>query len=185
MNIYSLTKEYVTLWELLEESQGELTPELESYLDSIGARSLNALFNLQDLREEAAAAISALKEKMGGMKDKISRIEKAEARLKQLQISLMDASGQKTMTNGVYKITLTQNPVRVEVDDEEAVPDTYKVADVKISVADLAKLQEAGVTLLAEPKIAVDKRSLANIYKTASVEVAGARYVREANVRVS
>ena len=41
MNIYSIEAQFVALDAMLEESNGVLTPEIETYMDSIQAKSLN------------------------------------------------------------------------------------------------------------------------------------------------
>jgi len=43
MNIYAIEAQFVALDAMLEESNGVLTPEIETYMDSIQAKSLNYL----------------------------------------------------------------------------------------------------------------------------------------------
>ena len=52
MNIYAIEAQFVALDAMLEESNGVLTPEIETYMDSIQAKSLNYLFDLQTLRDQ-------------------------------------------------------------------------------------------------------------------------------------
>jgi len=184
MNLVSLQSEWAEVWEMLEASQGELTPEVESALDRIQGRSLAALFSMQDVRENAQMAVSALKDKISDMKAKIERLERTDASMKRIQVAVLDASGQKTMENGVYRITLTQNPLRIEIDDEAQIPPRYQVAEIKISLADMAKIEAAGVRVRSA-KISPDKKEIAELYKSSGVEVSGVSYIREPNVRVS
>ena len=183
MNYITIAKEWGILWEMLEASQGELTPEIEGYMEQLKADSVSALFSIQDLREQADMSAKMCKERAAEYVDKAKRIEKASANLKSIQIALMQASGQKTLQNGIHKITLTQNPVRVDVVDEEAIPASYRTAEVKLTVADWDKVKDTVKEIAV--KFSVDKKSITELYKVAQVEIAGVEYVREPNVRVS
>jgi len=183
MALMSIAAEWEAVWAMLEESKGELTEEIENYLNTIEARSIGKIFEIQDLRENAQMAITAIKAKVDELTDKIKRIERAESNLKKMQVFVMQAANQKSLTNGVYKITLTQNPLRIEVKDEDMIPSTYKTVDVKIQMADLAAVE--AVAEVRSTKVAVDKKAIGELYKASEIEIAGVEYVREANVRVS
>jgi len=183
MNYMMLSAEYARLFDELEASSGVLTPEIEAYMDSIGARTIGALFSLQDLREEAAMAITAIKDKISAWSDKIDRLTKTGERLKDIQINLMDAAGQKTMTNGVYKITRTINPVKVVIEDDTLVPVRYLIGEVKLPLAEVQALKQYFPDIVE--KISIDKKQISDLYKTGGVEVPGCVYVRDANVKVS
>lgn len=185
MNYMSLSVEWEAVWDKLEESCGELTPEIEEWLDSIQGRTLGALFNLQDLRENAQMGVRAIKERIDALKTKIERLERADANLKKIQIFLLQSSGQKSLENGVYKITLTQNPLRIDVVDDAVIPDTYKAVEVKMSMADWQRVKGLLEDGEKSHKVSVDKKSIGEIYKTAGVEIAGVEYVRDDNVRIS
>jgi len=182
MNYMNLINEYAVLFEMLEQTAGEITPEIDAYMDEIGARTEGALFNLQDIREEASCAIDAIKSRISDLSSKIDRLAKTADRCKALQIEIMDAAGKKTVDNGVYKITRTINPLRVVVEDDTAIPERYLVGEVKMPMVEVNALRQYFPDIV--PKISVDKKQIAEVYK-AGVEIPGCLYVRDPNVKVS
>lgn len=183
MNLFALSKEWQILQEMLEDSAGEITPEIDQYMDTINAKSIIALFNIQDVREVCQMGVKSIKDKICELQAVIKKLDRSDDNLRRLQVNLMEATGNKTMSNGQYKITLTQNPLRVEIVDETAIPSTYMRATVDISAADYEKIKD--IIDVKSVKLSPDKKQIAEMYKTASVEVKGCEYVREANVRVS
>ncbi|HNX38926.1 MAG TPA: siphovirus Gp157 family protein, partial [Candidatus Cloacimonadota bacterium] len=176
-------REWQVLQDMLEESQGELTPEVEAYMDTIQGKSITALFNLQDVREVCQMGKKAIKDKIAELNDKIKKLDRADDNLKSIQVALMQNANQKSMANGQYKITLTQNPLRVEVVDETAIPSTYMKATVEMTAAEyeLIKSQIEAKSV----KFSADKKAIGDLYKTAEVGISGCEYIREPNVRVS
>jgi len=183
MNLFSIESSFAVLDAMLEESQGVLTPEIEAYMDTIGAMSLAKLFDLQNLRDQCQAFAKTCKEKADEFAAKAKALDARDARYRGWQVKIMSAAGQKSMTNGAHKITLVQNPLRIEVVDETAIPSTYQVAEVKMSLADYEKIKDQIEVKSVKP--AADKKAIADLYKATGVELSGVQYVREDNVRVS
>lgn len=182
MNLVTLSSEYQVLADMLEDSVGVLTPEIDAYMDAIGAHAVAGLFQLQDLREDAQMAAKAVKDKISDLKAKVDILERRDETLKKVQIKILETVGQKSMTNGVYKITLTQNPLKVEIVDPALVPSNFMLADIRLTQADLDRLPK---DIVISAKLTPDKKAISDLYKAAEVEVAGCEYVRDANVRVS
>lgn len=183
MNLFAIESSFAVLDAMLEESQGVLTPEIESYLETIQAFAIHKIFDLQALREQCQAFAKVAKEKADEYAAKAKALERRDEMFKSWQIRALSAAGQKSMTNGVYKITLVQNPLKIEVVDENAVPSSYQVAEVKMSLADYEKIKS--MVEVKSVKVAVDKKSIGDLYKAAGVEVSGVEYRRDDNVRVS
>ena len=183
MNLVTLSSEYQVLADMLEDSVGVLTPEIDAYMDAIGAHAVAGLFQLQDLREDAQMAAKAIKDKIADLKAKIDILDRRDEALKKVQIKILETVGQKSMTNGVYKITLTQNPLKVEIVDPALVPSNYMLADIRLTQADLEKLPKE-IEVISS-KMTPDKKAISELYKTAEVKIPGCEYVRDANVRVS
>ena len=183
MNLVTLSSEYQVLADMLEDSVGVLTPEIDAYMDAIGAHAVAGLFQLQDLREDAQMAAKAIKDKIADLKAKIDILDRRDETLKKVQVSILETAGQKSMTNGVYKITLTQNPLKVEIVDPVLIPDNYMLADVKLTKYDFNKI--SGEVDILKTTFTPDKKAIGDLYKAAEVEVPGCEYVRDANVRVS
>ena len=183
MNLFAIESSFAALDAMLEESQGVITPEIESYLESIQAFTIHKIFDLQTLREQCQAFAKLAKEKSDEYAAKAKVLERRDEMFKSWQIRAMSAAGQKSMTNGVYKITLVQNPLKVEVVDESVVPSSYQVAEVKMTMADYEKVKS--LIDVKSVKVSIDKKSIGDIYKAAGVEVSGVEYHRDDNVRVS
>ena len=94
----------------------------------------------------------------------------------------MTSAGQKTMENGAHRITLVKNPLKVEIVDESEIPDTYRITDMKISLADYRKIMD--MVEAKSVKYEVDKKSISEIYKSSGVEISGVKYVQDDDVRV-
>ena len=81
------------------------------------------------------------------------------------------------------KDTLTQNPLKIQVDDEEEIPASYKTVELKLSYDEYKKIKD-----IIEPKsinMVPDKIKIKELYKSDMIEVAGVKYVKENNVRIS
>lgn len=183
MNLIRLETEYRILWEMLEASQGELTPEIESYMAEIQANTVSAAFSLQDMRDEAEMYVKQCKERAAELVDRAKRFEKTSENLKQVIIKVLQMSGEKTIQNAHHRITLTKNPVKVEIIDESLVPDSYKVVECKIPKADFLKVKDT--IPYKSAKESIEKSEISALYKSAEVEVVGCAYVRSDNVKVS
>lgn len=183
MNLFSLSQDYLRLQDMLEESYGELTPEIDAYMESIGAKTVQALFNIQDVREVAQMGVKAIKDKISELQAKIKVLERADDNLRSRQVELMEMSGEKSKANGQYKITLTQNPLKIDVVDETAIPSTYMKATVEMAASDYELIKDR--VEAKSVKLAPDKKAIGEIYKTTGIEIAGCEYVRTPNVRVS
>lgn len=183
INLYAIDTVYRTLDAMLEESAGVLTPEIEAYMESINAYAVGKVFDLLSLKEEADKFADLCKREADEMSRKHKTLAARADFYKAVIVKAVSASGQKTLTNGVYKITLTTNPLKVEIVDETAIPSTYKSAEVKMSWADYDKIKD--MISVQSVKVSPDKKEIGNLYKSAGVEVAGVKYIQEPNVRIS
>lgn len=183
MNIATLSNEYLVLQDMLEDSLGEVTPEIEAYMDTIKAKTVNGLFELQNVREAFDAASDMCKKKADEWSEKAKRMARSSDNVKKVQIAVMQMSGNKSLTNGAYKITLTQNPLKVNVVDETAIPSTYLKASVEMTAAEYEQIKN--MIEAKSVKFSADKKSIAEIYKATGIELAGCEYTRDDNVRVS
>ena len=183
MNIAIVSEQYRILDAMLEESNGLLTPEIEQYMESINAFTVAKVFDLVSLREELDGYAKLCKEEADRFSKKSKSLAARADWWKSRIVQIMAAADRKSITNGVYNVTLTQNPLRIEIEDETAIPSSYKTAEVKMSWADYEKIKD--IIDAQSVRIAPDKKEIGNIYKVSGVEVAGVKYVREDNVRIS
>ena len=182
MNIYAIEAQFVALDAMLEESNGVLTPEIETYMDSIQARSLNCLFDLQTLRDQCQDYAKICKDRADEFAKKAKNYLNRDEAYRKMQVAIMLSAGQKTMENGAHRITLVKNPLKVEVVEESEIPDTYRITELKINLADYKKIMDAVEAKSVE--YGIDKKSISEIYKSSGVEIAGVKYVQDYDVRV-
>lgn len=182
MNIYAIEAQFVALDAMLEESNGVLTPEIETYMDSIQAKSLNYLFDLQTLRDQCQDYAKVCKDRADEFSKKAKNYLNRDEAYRKMQIAIMLSAGQKTMENGAHRITLVKNPLKIEIVEESEIPDTYRITDLKITLADYKKIMDA--IEAKSVKYEVDKKSISEIYKSSGVEIAGVKYVQDDDVRV-
>jgi hypothetical protein len=183
MNLMKYEEKYRKLDDMLEESGGVITKEIEEYMEKVNAITIAKVFDLASIRDELEGYAKICKEEADRLTKKAKQLTQRAAWWKDRIIDVMTASGQKTLTNGVYKVTLTQNPLKIQIDDEEEIPASYKTVELKLSYDEYKKIKD-----IIEPKsvnMIPDKIKIKELYKSDMIEVAGVKYVKENNVRIS
>lgn len=183
MNLMKYESQYRILDDMLEESGGVVTPEIEQYMSEVNAMTVAKVFDLVNVREELDGYAKICKEEADRLSKKAKSLASRADWWKSMIVRIMASAGQKSVTNGAYKITLTKNPLRIEIEDETAIPSSYKTAEVKMSWSDYEKIKD--IIDAQSVKIAPDKKEIGNLYKSGGVEVAGVKYVQDDNVRIS
>ena len=120
-SLYRITSEQLKINELLEELEGELSPELEEALmineDNFLAKSEGYIESIAYFKAKAAAAKVRIEEM-----ERIKRIsENAEKRLKERMQWAMETLGRDKMEVGLHKISLRRT-LAVNIISEAAVP---------------------------------------------------------------
>lgn len=183
MNIYNIEKKYRDLGDMLNESDGVITEEIENYMEKIQLMTVANLYSLQDLREEAAIFVAACKEKAAEFTKKAKKHEAMANNLKTLQIQIMELANQDSVQNGVYKMTLTKNPLKIEVEEEDLLPRSCLNVSLSMPAEDYDSIKDMipvkSVTLVP------DKKKIAAMYKENDIELPGVSYVRDPNIRVT
>lgn len=138
-SLYHITSEQLKINELLEELEGELSPELEEALmineDNFLAKSEGYIESIAYFKAKAAAAKVRIEEM-----ERIKRIsENAEKRLKERMQWAMETLGRDKMEVGLHKISLRRT-LAVNIISEAAVPNEYVKVETSI---DKVKLKEA------------------------------------------
>lgn len=129
VSLYSITAEQMRLNDALDAAEGELTPELEDAL------AINEQ-NLQDKTVGYCATIMNAKANMKAIDDEIARLQKMKATEKRksdlLSTRLSDAFrlfGIDKMTADKYRVSFRKSK-SVCIDDEDAIPDRFRVVSV-------------------------------------------------------
>lgn len=124
MKVWEIKEEYRKLEEALEESGGELSPDLESLLTLLTEAREQKIENIMYLINNNEAFIEAIKTKENELYEKRKRAEKQIENLKSL-ISFLVPKGEK-LKAGIFSISWRKAPEKVDVFDMEKLPEVYK-----------------------------------------------------------
>ena len=146
MNLYEITEQQQIINNLLEESCGELTPELEQALE----------LNLENFSNKAEGYVKAIKnynaeadaiaEEIKKLQAKKKVCENAVTRMKNALSTSMNIFGMNKVQAGLFKISLTTSK-SVNIINEDLIPQDYKRVKYEISKTDIKKAIEAGETV--------------------------------------
>jgi hypothetical protein len=146
MNLYEITAEQEMLNNLLEESMGELTPELEAALeinlDNFNAKAEGYVKAIKNYKAEQDAIAEEIKK----LQAKKKTCENAIDRMKDALKTAMVVFDTPKVQAGVFKISLTTSK-SVNIVDEDAIPQDYKKVKYEVSKTDIKKAIEAGETV--------------------------------------
>lgn len=138
-SLYRITSEQLRINELLEESGGELTPEIE---EAIMLNEENFIAKSEGYIE-AIAYFKARQEAAKARIEEMQRIKKtaenAEKRLKERMQWAMEIMGRDKVEVGLHKLSLRNTQV-VNIISEAAVPNEFIKVETSI---DKTKLKEA------------------------------------------
>lgn len=124
MKVWEIAEEYQKIEELLEESGGELTPEIEDVLNLIHEERKEKVDSIIALMDNFESVAEFCKQKESAMYAKRKSAEKRIESLKKLLAVLVpEGEKLKTATNSV---SWRKNPDRAEVLDMNVLPDVYK-----------------------------------------------------------
>lgn len=117
--LYELSAEYAAL---LDANDGEIDNALVMLSDAIEQKAASIAHVLAEIRAESAAVASEL-ERLEARQDAIvARHDKVRDYL----IACMEAAGITKVKHALFTIALQENPPRVDVYDEQAVPAKYQ-----------------------------------------------------------
>lgn len=155
MSLLSLTDEQKQLFNLIEQSNGELTPEIELQVDELSfkiARKVDSFsFFLTRLKAEAKACKD--------QKDKFHKYQKAienfTQRLKDNAKFVLEKHGQ--IDGELESLKLKNNPHSVEIIDQNKIPQKYfklePILDKTLLKEDLKKGDVPGARLIQKQSI--------------------------------
>lgn len=146
MNLYEITQQQQELNNLLEESYGELTPELEQALelnlDNFSAKAEGYVKAIKNYKAES----DAIAEEIKRLQEKKKVCENAVNRMKTALSTSMYIFGMNKVQAGLFKISLTTSKA-VNIIDENAIPEYYKRVKYEVSKTDIKKAIESGETI--------------------------------------
>ena len=146
MNIYEITQEQINLNNMLEESMGELTPELEEALkinlDNFNAKAEGYVKAIKNYKAEA----DAIAEEIKALQAKKKVCENAQQRLKDSLKTAMTVFDTPKVQAGLFKISLTTSEA-VNIIDEDAIPQEYKKVKYEVSKTDIKNAIKSGLVV--------------------------------------
>jgi hypothetical protein len=144
MNLYEITQEQISINNLLEESMGELTPELEEALklnlDNFNAKAEGYVKAIKNYKAEE----DAIAEEIKRLQEKKKVCQNAQARMKEALKTAMDVFDTPKVQAGLFKISLTKSEA-VNIVDEDAIPEEYKKIKYEVSKTDIKNAIKSGV----------------------------------------
>jgi len=183
MKLYEITAEMEEILENLDQyvnEDGELDVDIAEQLDS-----------LQDSLEKKAESIAAYARKLKDEKDIVanrvkelnkhkSSLSKKSKWLDNYLMSSMKIANIKKIESGVDKISITEN-AKVDIFDEEAIPEEYKVRSMNISMPateyDKIKKVLEEVSCDVTESVKILKTDIKNAIKKEGKEVPGAKLI--------
>ena len=177
MNNWILTKQQNEIMEAL--MNGEDVSELIEKHEQNKIMYIVDLANALEMLEYLYAGIAEKQKEVAEKKAKISeQIERA----KKIMVHAIKTYGQdnEIIYNGI-KFGVKKNPPKLNVFDENAVPEEYKTVTVKIKHSDLSTLDFNGVEYTVK-SVDVDKDSIKKLNK-AGIGVAGTEVVQEESLK--
>lgn len=128
-SLYELTQEFIELQDILEESGGELTPEVEQQLELNAAnfkeKANNYLRVMANIDSDIAGIDSELKRLNALKKTKVNAVERLKVNLTNYLI----ASGTKSVDLGLFKLGLRRSE-SVDIFDMNQVPPEFTRIEV-------------------------------------------------------
>ena len=144
--LYHITSEQLRINELLEESGGELTPEIEEALtlneENFLVKSEEYIESIARFKALADAADARIKE-MQRIKKTAENIEK---RLKESMQWAMKTLGKDKVEVGLHKLSL-RSSTAVSITDETAIPAEYIIVETKIDKMRIKEALKNGATI--------------------------------------
>ena len=145
-SLYNITTEQLRINELLEELEGELTPEIEEALiineDNFLAKSEGYIESIAYFKARAEAAKVRIEEYQ-----RIKRIaENAEKRLKERMQWAMEVLGRDKVEVGLHKMSLRSSQA-VNITNEARIPNQYIKVETRIDKESLKRDLKAGLSI--------------------------------------
>lgn len=144
MNLYEITQQQQDLNNLLEESYGELTPELEQALainkENFMVKANGYVLAIKNYKAES----DAISEEIKRLQEKKKVCENAITRMKNSLSNAMDEFGMPKVQTGMFKVSLTTSKA-VNILDEDAIPADYKKVKYEVSKTEIKKAIDSGI----------------------------------------
>ena len=142
MNLYELKENYLKVLELIEAGEENLEDTLESINDTIEVKAENYAKIIRNLEGN----VNMLKAEVERLNSRKKSIEGNVDRLKENLKMAMIVTGKEKIKTGLFNITVANNPVALNVFDENLIPENFFTYETikKMDKAAIKDLLKAG-----------------------------------------
>ena len=142
MNLYELKENYLKVLELIEAGEENLEDTLESINDTIEVKAENYAKIIRNLEGN----VNMLKAEVERLNSRKKSIEGNVDRLKENLKMAMIVTGKEKIKTGLFNITVANNPVALNVFDENKIPENFFTYETikKMDKAAIKDLLKAG-----------------------------------------
>lgn len=156
MKLYEISNSYLSalegLTEVFENTDFDdvtkaqiLQDSLSSFQDEFDAKALNVGAYIANLKLEMAS----VKEVQDRLNKRAKQLDKQVIHLQSYLLEQLQRMEIKKLSNAQLQIQVRDNPARVVIDDEEAIPAQFKeiVSEIKISKSALSEQLKSGIPI--------------------------------------
>lgn len=127
MKLYELSNNYIQVLELLEQADEETKGSLQDTLDSIDDAIEIKVENTLKLVKNLEAESKALKEESKRLADRAGAQANKAKNLKEYVKQQLEFAGLDKLKTNLFSASLRENPEKVLVKNEKAIPKVFKV----------------------------------------------------------
>jgi hypothetical protein len=145
IQLYTVTDEYIAILAELEESEGELSPEVEDRLDALDAEFTDRVENVCALVKSLDAEAKAIKDEEARLAARRKARENGARRLKEYLYRAMMDFGRRKVAGIRFTASIQAHPPKTVLDvPEDDVPAQWVKVVRKPCISDLAAALKAG-----------------------------------------
>ena len=174
--IWNLSEAQRSIFLMLDESGGEITPEIETAIAVKETNELNRVFTLKAILTMCKDKAALAKQKKAEFAEIQKSYENHVSNIKRWLADFLIKSGKKSLELDLESVSLRKTPDRVEVDDVAEIPDQYKKYAVTLNHAQYQALKmDCEFNELTVPigVVSIDKAGIKAEYKVSKLEAKG------------
>ena len=175
-SLYEITESYREVFALLEESEGELTPEIAARLEALDGEYDTKIQNIALFILDLEADKKKIKDEISRLSANAINTQKKIESLSKYVLGSLEFTGRKVKTH-LVSVWAQNSPPSVVIDDLAAIPDCYKTATIKTSLERIPESLRELATV--EPSKTAIKEAIDN-----GEEVPGAHFEWHKHLRI-
>lgn len=141
MHLYELSREYQTILNDINQDGGDNSPLILQRLDEIKAPLEQKVINIAKYTRQLENDAAAVKSEIERLKGMLASIQSREEQLYNYLETNMRACNINRIDSPLFKVTFRKNPPRVEILNEDHIPDEYKKIKSEV-VIDKEKIRD-------------------------------------------